>query len=408
MLVCRLLLVTSLALGGAHAQQEAPQEYPEGYYAFQEAPGKVPPKVRKPPYVQSRIPCLGALESPEEAELSLNNLCGDLNDGHLPLNPMGQSVMGHSYPFEQFRIIRRPIRSVGGDARMEEAELDAQGIDSVKEELLQDVRASRDTRSDNARREEEEDEEDVPAEGRAFGASNARAFCDDNWGLFCLLYNTMSGKSGASSSGIGAGAQDRHDGSGADLDSALNALGTGANGAQPLTPCPSAVEYVTPVYARNHRGMWRYVVQIPYEGYFTQTVEVTRCLASRCHYVAGGACLATPRWVSLLVAEVYYPDAHLAPSGHRSQPDLSRAAVVAPGNPPIPDPFPYDLQKRQGGTGPTSNAGSKEPPTTSEHCDGHDEVGCFQVRLYYDWFLVPGSCKCWKQDYFAQFAYRRK
>lgn len=46
----------------------------------------------------------------------------------------------------------------------------------------------------------------------------------------------------------------------------------------PPTPCPARVEYSTPVFARNYQGVWRYVVQIPYEGYFTQTVEVTRCL----------------------------------------------------------------------------------------------------------------------------------
>lgn len=45
----------------------------------------------------------------------------------------------------------------------------------------------------------------------------------------------------------------------------------------PGTPCPSYNEYVTPTFARNHHGVWRYVVQIPYEGYFTQTVQVTRC-----------------------------------------------------------------------------------------------------------------------------------
>lgn len=53
----------------------------------------------------------------------------------------------------------------------------------------------------------------------------------------------------------------------------------------PPTPCPAKVEYVTPVFARNFQGSWRYVVQIPYEGYFTQTVEVTRCLQTKCHYL---------------------------------------------------------------------------------------------------------------------------
>ena len=31
-------------------------------------------------------------------------------------------------------------------------------------------------------------------------------------------------------------------------------------------------------------------------------------------------------------------------------------------------------------------------------CDGTDAIGCYTVRVYYDWFLVPGSCKCWKKQ----------
>lgn len=30
-----------------------------------------------------------------------------------------------------------------------------------------------------------------------------------------------------------------------------------------------------------------------------------------------------------------------------------------------------------------------------------------QVRLYYDWFLVPGSCKCWRPDYFSRYVRRK-
>ncbi|RVE42269.1 hypothetical protein evm_013077 [Chilo suppressalis] len=130
----------------------------------------------------------------------------------------------------------------------------------------------------------------------------------------------------------------------------------------PPTPCPARVEYATPVFARNYQGVWRYVVQIPYEGYFTQTVEVTRCMQSRCHYLEGG-CLSSPRWVSLLVGELHYPAQEY----------------------------------------PQKRADEEKPP----HCDGHDNFGCFQVRLYYDWFLVPGSCKCWRPDYFARYVRRR-
>ena len=89
-------------------------------------------------------------------------------------------------------------------------------------------------------------------------------------------------------------------------DNGLNSLD------QPMTPCPSAVEYVTPVFAKNYQGVWRYVVQIPYEGYFTQTVEVVKCLSNKCQFLQG-SCLASPRWVSLLVAEIYYPDTFFPP-----------------------------------------------------------------------------------------------
>ncbi|GFS57739.1 uncharacterized protein TNCV_2908561 [Trichonephila clavipes] len=46
----------------------------------------------------------------------------------------------------------------------------------------------------------------------------------------------------------------------------------------PPTPCPSSEEYVTPTFARNYQGVWKYVVQIPQEGYFTQTVQQTKCI----------------------------------------------------------------------------------------------------------------------------------
>merc|ERR1711973_370507 len=84
---------------------------------------------------------------------------------------------------------------------------------------------------------------------------------------------------------------------------------------EPMTPCPSAVEYVTPVFAKNYQGVWRYVVQIPYEGYFTQTVEVVKCLSTKCEFLEG-SCLASPRWVSLLVAEIYYPDVSFPNPAH--------------------------------------------------------------------------------------------
>lgn len=79
-----------------------------------------------------------------------------------------------------------------------------------------------------------------------------------------MLYNVLSGNKEKASDRIGG-----------EIDAGnvpINSLDS------PMTPCPSAVEYVTPVFAKNYQGVWRYVVQIPYEGYFTQTVEVVKCL----------------------------------------------------------------------------------------------------------------------------------
>ena len=74
-----------------------------------------------------------------------------------------------------------------------------------------------------------------------------------------MLFNAIKGGDAQSDS-----ARDR-------LDDDISAAANNINSLdQPMTPCPSAVEYVTPVFAKNYQGVWRYVVQIPYEGNFTQ------------------------------------------------------------------------------------------------------------------------------------------
>lgn len=45
---------------------------------------------------------------------------------------------------------------------------------------------------------------------------------------------------------------------------------------------------------------------------------------------------------------------------------------------------------------PSSDAAAAGGGNKDQHCDGYDKIGCYVVRVYYDWFLVNGSCKCWK------------
>lgn len=72
------------------------EEPPEGYYAFIESPSAVPPKVRPPPYTHVNLDCKE--HNGKKSFVSVNNICGDLNKGQIPRNPMRQSVMGEPYP----------------------------------------------------------------------------------------------------------------------------------------------------------------------------------------------------------------------------------------------------------------------------------------------------------------------
>ncbi|XP_013776121.1 uncharacterized protein LOC106460911 [Limulus polyphemus] len=176
----------------------------------------------------------------------------------------------------------------------------------------------------------------------------------------------------------------------------------------PPTPCPSIEEYVTPTFARNYKGVWKYVVQIPQEGYFTQTVQQTKCVRSHCDFT-DGVCHESPRWVSLLVAEIFYPNIYF-PTSTPTTPGSSN--TYKDGVPPVEDftNFQQYLRRRVGEPEVHSNHypnyyQSNTKLSTfpnglpdTENCDSYDEIGCYIVRMYYDWFLVNGSCKCWKPE----------
>jgi len=395
---------------------EAFNQYPQGYYPFEESPAKIPPKVRKPPYLQTQVNCPGVGSTGNEQ--TLDNLCGDLNKGYLPLNPIGQNVEGVSYPFELFKaktleFFSKTLPILKADDTLPKVARYEDNYIAQNPSLFNSKPGSRITfyhhrtsrsASDSIEKDDlktlTEAKKVIPTptdikkddkKDKESSTRQSRGFCKDYNGVFCMLYNALSGNKEKAADRMGG-----------DEDipsiSAMNSLDS------PMTPCPSAVEYVTPVFAKNYQGVWRYVVQIPYEGYFTQTVEVVKCLSTKCEYL-DGSCLASPRWVSLLVAEIYYPDATFpnpAPNGG-------------------PPPAPHNRNPVQGATPPNdynqlflkrsgqfSERQGSAANGDAESCDGHDELGCYQVRLYYDWFLIPGSCKCWKSDFFDQYTKKKK
>ena len=376
-------------------------QYPQGYYPFEESPARIPPIVRKPPYLQTQVKCPGVDGhglGPGQ-EQTLDNLCGDLNKGYLPVNPIGQNVLGVSYPFELIKnktldFFSKTLPILKADdtlpkvAKYQDSHImynptifNSQPNARIK--FYENSRKKRDAEAGlwGGAPETESHEAGSPRE--------SRGWCEDSFGVFCMLFNAVKGDPSE------AEATDRLGQGDIDIDT-----GAGLNSLdQPMTPCPSAVEYVTPVFAKNYQGVWRYVVQIPYEGYFTQTVEVVKCLSSKCQFLQG-SCLASPRWVSLLVAEIYYPDTFFPT---QDQPVQGRDPIKVSSDfikrvlchkifccqASPPTDYNQFLLKRSG--------------ESDVNCDGHDELGCYNVRLYYDWFLIPGSCKCWKNDFFSQY-----
>jgi len=412
----RVILIVLISIKAVLPEQFT--QYPQGYYPFEESPAKIPPKVRKPPYLQTQVNCPGVNDN-NGNEQTLDNLCGDLNKGYLPLNPIGQTVEGVSYPFdllkrETLEFFSKTLPILKADdtlpkvAKYENAHISyhptlfnskpSSKISFYHHRSKRDASPVSSTLDNPSSQNTNKPVLKQDAERKAYleqSPRQARGWCKDSHGVFCMLYNVFQGDKAKK-------ATDRA-GTGGDEDipslASLNSLES------PMTPCPSAVEYVTPVFAKNYQGVWRYVVQIPYEGYFTQTVEVVKCLSTKCEYL-DGSCLASPRWVSLLVAEIYYPDVSFPNPGTPSQ-NRNPVKGATP-----PNDYNQLFLKRQGQgslNGPISSASAnaQQQKTAPGKCDGQDDLGCYQVRLYYDWFLIPGSCKCWKNDFFDQYTKRR-
>ncbi|XP_033152058.1 uncharacterized protein LOC117135724 [Drosophila mauritiana] len=415
-LVLKILSFLLLAHLGFSQPQQSPSDYgeeqpPEGYYAFVESPNAVPPKVRPPPYTFVNAECKDVAAGKKSA-VSVHNICGDLNKGQIPKNPLGQNVLGEPYPFELIRnqtlkFLSKTLPVLKADDTLPKVtqiirdepveQLDSNNIDRpypaggstrVRRSLPEGIVSNEYSYFDPALDEEEQHKQRDRSnqQRRAAEERKPRKFCDGG-GVFCTLYRAIQGDTGGAAPATPTAERREEVGP-------IRYEG-------PPTPCPAKVEYATPVFAKNYQGAWRYVVQIPYEGYFTQTVEVTRCIQARCHYLDGG-CLSSPRWVSLLVAEIFYPNAE----------DTVPTSSTTTQAPSVQDFQAYQqyLQKRAGvatASDGTSSGAAGSASQTDAHCDGHDELGCFQVRLYYDWFLIPGSCKCWRPDYFAKYVRRK-
>ncbi|KAJ8708521.1 hypothetical protein PYW07_010646 [Mythimna separata] len=166
------------------------EEPPEGYYAFVESPNATPPRVRPPPYRQVTSSC-AEVES-NKPHVSANNLCGDLNRGVIPRNPMGQNPNGEPYPFElirnqTLRFLSRTLPVLRADdtlprvAHLPAPAPDAAGVPDVQHNRLEERSKRSLSEADHA----VVDSDVIPssalrAEHRAADAPReSRKFCDN-------------------------------------------------------------------------------------------------------------------------------------------------------------------------------------------------------------------------------------
>lgn len=72
----------------------------------------------------------------------------------------------------------------------------------------------------------------------------------------------------------------------------------------------------------------------------------------------------------------------------RARTRTSRAASVVDGG--------SASSSMSSGTTENSVDGGGDADGDKKHCDGYDKIGCYVIRVYFDWFLINGNCKCWK------------
>ncbi|XP_073999656.1 spaetzle domain-containing protein 6 isoform X2 [Rhodnius prolixus] len=307
-------------------------------------------------------------------EKATTSLCGDLNKGFIPMNPMNQNIQGMPYPFElitnkTLQFLSRILPVLQSDETIPKV-TSLQVPDNYYYHVDNKKASNRVKRSESSSLQTTLNSlRDFILESANFVnlTNHAKKFCDNGGGMMCLVYKALQGESLADlNSNNHKSMMNTMESPGDLFDSSFSSLAMERKSDNaPATPCPASIEYATPVFARNYQGIWRYIVQIPYEGYFTQTVQITKCLNTKCYYLEG-KCLSSPRWVSLLVAEIYYPNGML--------------------NDKVAKESAKHMKNDE-----------------NLQCDGYDTNGCYQVRLYYDWFLIPGSCKCWRPNYLHQF-----
>ena len=251
-----------------------------GYYPFEESPARIPPIVRKPPYLQTQVKCPG-VDGPglgSTQEQTLDNLCGDLNKGeqfrafyvmllmfktshftgYLPVNPIGQNVLGVSYPFELIKnktldFFSKTLPILKADDTLPKVAKYQDSHIMYNPTIFNSQPNARIKFYENNQRKKREasPEQDLAPEareGRGAGLEagaaprESRGWCEDSFGVFCMLFNAVKGDNSE------AEATDRLGQGDGDVDTGnLNSLD------QPMTPCPSAVEYVTPVFAKNYQ-----------------------------------------------------------------------------------------------------------------------------------------------------------
>ena len=175
------------------------------------------------------------------------------------MNPIGQNVLGVSYPFELIKnktldFFSKTLPILKADDTLPKVAKYQDSHIMYNPTIFNSQPNARIKFYENNQRKKRDasPEPDIAPEareGRVAGGPEAgpvpresRGWCEDSFGVFCMLFNAVKGDNSE------AEATDRLGQGDGDVDTGnLNSLD------QPMTPCPSAVEYVTPVFAKNYQ-----------------------------------------------------------------------------------------------------------------------------------------------------------
>ena len=127
-------------------------------------------------------------------------MCGDLNKGYLPVNPIGQNVLGVSYPFELIKnktldFFSQTLPILKADDTLPKVAKYQDSHIMYNPTIFNSQPNARIKFYENRRKREAAGSPAPEVTRDVAQTRESRSWCDDSFGVFCMLFNAMKGDS---------------------------------------------------------------------------------------------------------------------------------------------------------------------------------------------------------------------